>query len=1041
MLTGNHTEQQPYAAFVISGGLKIRFIFTRDDKDRNILEKLGDGTFGSVYRGRTETGLQEDVAIKLLYDNNAIRPRQISELNKQELDALIDPLAKHYEKDPNELKKAILQHRDSGYSLWKELEKSYHAASNTADPVSEELDFESFIKAVAAQVSSSAVYRFRQEQSVTGTLIDSSRLRFGVDDTRGIVRVLGGADDFLSVLAASSDLKKYFDEIDPITVSNYVLVMDLYSFSLKDLLERPVIEKDNTGYDILKTLPHKERIREALIILKGAADGLEKLHNVHTSETHFMSLFHRDIKPGNVFIKRTSIDAFEVALGDLGNLPYVPGPSPSAKIDSSLERPPDYEYAPGTQNFRSPEQKYYMDVADVEVVILPELNIEDRVRQILMGANRGRVSSYGSASDQDHAAAGTGGPVNNEDDNGSSRLEVFDDRQLSSDVSSDYSSSGSNNCAVLIVRDPKFRNTLIEKNDFVIFSKDTERKHLPITRCIPLSEDKRKNVSGYWGFVLDVDLEEANIRTDKKTQVEFYKTQGYRTDLFGIGALMFDMITVGASPEQFYESIRRYEGQSIDTIVNRYDTLTRGELEGENPEFIEIFRPLRNHNNPFNPYPGKEIVEFILKCMLYQSEGTFYQENADEPWKASEALRSRMEELRVEYTRGYQNLAERVSILIHRPLTSQLEIKDVGQSIPFNQRIDELQGLAEWPHHEQLDTPLTVANRLMYGTYYFWRVVDLVRDAIPAGKQFGKQETEQTQSTDSPLLLQILPTFISLQLPEEDRNKRAELTLTALYIDLLKELQEDRLELLIRSASNPFVPNEIAGMRRDIKLLRSQDPGASGQERIKCRYRFRDTAIVSRNPSEHDLIVVGSQLYRIDKKSNGNELEIEFLGKGSPTEAALWDGKNYADAIYFSRIDPLKYYLEMLGLYLQQLVLTYSPITTTTRDRVDIHALLRAFEIGPPFHILTLKSQSDNELLGIHERCVRMLIRLNMHEAEDSYFDRMQQCSMKFITMRRNSTGASWRCWISPILLSQTTQNQLAHLRAYPLTSQIWLMT
>jgi hypothetical protein len=205
----------------------------------------------------------------------------------------------------------------------------------------------------------------------------------------------------------------------------------------------------------------------------------------------------------------------------------------------------------------------------------------------------------------------------------------------------------------------------------------------------------------------------------------------------------------------------------------------------------------------------------------------------------------------------------------------------------------------------------------------------------------------------------------------------------------LKELQEDRLELLIRSASNPFVPNEIAGMRRDIKLLRSQDPGASGQERIKCRYRFRDTAIVSRNPSEHDLIVVGSQLYRIDKKSNGNELEIEFLGKGSPTEAALWDGKNYADAIHFSRIDPLKYYLEMLGLYLQQLVLTYSPITTTTRDRVDIHALLRAFEIGPPFHILTLKSQSDNELLGIHERCVRMLIRLNMHEAEDSYFDRV----------------------------------------------------
>ncbi len=986
-------EWQPTTKFEISGKQEISFLGAKDNKGNLLLDKLGDGMFGSIYRGQTETGLKEPIAIKLLYDNNAIRPRQISELNIDELEAIIDPLASDHGKDPTKIKATIIQHRNSGFWLWKELEKAYGDEDESTSPPqsSEELDFESFMETITIQVSSSAVYRFHQEISVTQRLIQSSLLRFGTGDTKGIVRVRGGTVDFLSVLNASEELKNYFDQIEHIKISNYALVMDLYSFSLKDLLERYAIEGDKrTGYDVLKTLPHKKRIREALIILKGVADGLEKLHNVKVSKEKqvFLSLFHRDIKPANIFIKRISTDKFEVDLGDLGNLPYIPGSAPSDGSENSLLPSLNYDFAPGTQNYRSPEQKYYMDVADVQVIVLPERNLEDEVKKILQ------------------EEINVGGELRDED--GSDRLRselISNDRPKLQNSSSSDSSHEPDQRAVLIVRDPKFRNTLIEIDDFVIFSKDTERKHHSISQCIPLGEDRRKNESGFWGFVLDVDLNEVNIKIDRKTQVEFYKTQRFRTDLFGIGAVMFDMITVGASPEQFYESIRKSEGQSINTIVNRYDTLTRGELEGENPDFIEIFRPFLNHNNPLNLYPDKEIIEFILKCMLYQSEGTFYQGNADEPRKASKALRTKMEDLRVKYTQDYRGLPEGKSILIHRP--KLVDDEPHGLSDPFNQRIDKLQSLVEWSEYEQLDTSLMVANRLLYGAYYYWQVVDLVRDAIPVDNQFNRErmeeEDEQVQNADSLHLLQILPTFISLQLPNVERNIRAQLTLTALSIDLLKELRENQLELLIRSASNSFVPNEIASMRRDIRLLRLQPTETADGGKITCKYRFRDSAIISRAISEDDWIIIGSQSWKVVSVSTENVLDIELIEykEGKIFIAEIFkDGEKDVDATYFSKIDPLKYYLEMLGLYLQQLIFTYSPITTTTRDRVDIRTLLRMFEIGPQFNLRDIKNsewQSANDLEDIHEKFVYMYMNLTLHEAEGSYYNKISKSGTKTV--------------------------------------------
>jgi serine/threonine protein kinase len=670
--------------------------------------------------------------------------------------------------------------------------------------------------------------------------------------------------------------------------------MDRYSYSLKDLLELPLPGHKESGYKILASQPHGIRVREALLILKGAADGLEQLHNVVNSAENIESFFHRDIKPGNIFIKAFP-DRLGVALGDLGNLNDLPSSSQNLGPQGSLSYLEE-DFAPGTQHYRSPEQKYYKDVADARVIHIPENNLEETVKRIL------------EESDQADDIA-------NHDSNASTKKRV-----------------------VLIIQEPKFKNTLIEEEDIVILSKDTDRRQLMIDKIMRPNDNKNQDYSAQ-SFVCVLDADCSRVKQDEKTQVEFYKKQRFRTDLFGIGAVVFDIITIGWSPEKFYEMIRKYEGHSVEYIVNRYDTLTKGEIGDENLDFAEIFRPFRNENDPAL-YPETDIIEFILKCMLYQSEGTFYQE-AEESYEASRELRSKIEELQHKYITAYPSLPPTKSVIIHK---LEPKIERTGPIVPFNQRIEMLQGFREWSGLDKLEPALIVANRLMYGAYYFWRIVDLVRKIIPTGDQSGRQEVERIEfgensqethrapisNPESLVLHQILPTYISLELPAEGNIGEAKLHLARLSIDLRKELRDNRLELLIRSPVNPFVPNEIAGMRREIRLRFLQKQEQSSLDKFTCKYRFRDVATVRRDLSKGDWIVDNrSRLWRIaeDPEPYGDELEIELYnpeGKDFTFDDLVGQDSGQIDATYFSEINPVKYYLEILGLYLQHLIFTWT---------------------------------------------------------------------------------------------------------------------
>ena len=111
----------------------------------------------------------------------------------------------------------------------------------------------------------------------------------------------------------------------------------------------------------------------------------------------------------------------------------------------------------------------------------------------------------------------------------------------------------------LLTRDPKFTNTFSEEGDLVVFAKLQERIQWQITN-ITLPDggqdgDKEKEPAR----IIIKGLKEIQLEPDERTQISVHKKQTARTDLFGLGAIIYDMLTCGRSPEQFYDLLRAHD--------------------------------------------------------------------------------------------------------------------------------------------------------------------------------------------------------------------------------------------------------------------------------------------------------------------------------------------------------------------------------------------------------------------------------------------------------------------------------------------------
>lgn len=170
---------------------------------------------------------------------------------------------------------------------------------------------------------------------------------------------------------------------------------------------------------------------------------------------------------------------------------------------------------------------------------------------------------------------------------------------------------------VLETLDRKFRDTLIETGDIARFSKELDGPGYQVRNVEHLPQQKS---------LIYLRPERATEAEDARTQVMFYKKPSLRTDVFGVGALLFDLLTTGQSPECFYDYLRPFDRTdqnqvpAVSLIVERYRATASA--NSTSSDLAPLFEQIRD--NLQGRFPSAEIVTVLLRCMLSQAPDSYY---------------------------------------------------------------------------------------------------------------------------------------------------------------------------------------------------------------------------------------------------------------------------------------------------------------------------------------------------------------------------------------------------------------------------------
>ena len=109
---------------------------------------------------------------------------------------------------------------------------------------------------------------------------------------------------------------------------------------------------------------------------------------------------------------------------------------------------------------------------------------------------------------------------------------------------------------------------------------------------------------------------------DGLTQASFIKKPTERTDLFGLGAVLFDIISSGESAERFYELLRKYDARGTriqQSILNLYPTWISGQAVA--PDISAIFLRVSGDGRA---HLNQGMLAFLLHCMMSEPDDSFY---------------------------------------------------------------------------------------------------------------------------------------------------------------------------------------------------------------------------------------------------------------------------------------------------------------------------------------------------------------------------------------------------------------------------------
>jgi hypothetical protein len=537
------------------------------------------------------------------------------------------------------------------------------------------------------------------------------------------------------------------------------------------------------------------------------------------------------------------------------------------------------------------------------------------------------------------------------------------------------------NAVFLDIRDPKFSGSFIEKGDSVLFSRDKTRIRHIIQDIVPSTPTTPIRVQ--------VAASADELKEGEQTQVLFLKRQEYRTDLFGVGAIAFDLISCGRSSERFYESIRRFEFDgngrgSVESTIGKYRRVKDG--LADEPELIHIFEPFRRGSD----YVPEAFVELILRCMLYKADKTFYapyESQLPTPEQINDAQffedpRSKAITNALTYIDNeldYKNNA----FALENPLVTLKPPK------PPTTKVDRLETIINRLQEPDYDWKL----RLAQGAYYYEKLVTLVQD--------------RTKATDRPFLYQMLPAGIRW-LPENEQSP-FQFAYSA-YIsqrDYENDLVTGDMDKMLRTVTHPFVPNQVAFARREVMLTRlANSVSATTSKGERCALRFLDAASYGR-PRVRDWIVYRTldnerHLWQIVEKLDTTGRDHFVVSPiGDPARLLFGpDQGSQIEALYYSRIVPAKYYLDVLGLYLLNLMVANSSITLNNREKIDVDDLGQRVdadqkaESGLWDEISQIVSKprrffnggDKNGLREIFEVIAQIYLKLTWHSSTASYY-------------------------------------------------------
>jgi len=216
------------------------------------------------------------------------------------------------------------------------------------------------------------------------------------------------------------------------------------------------------------------------------------------------------------------------------------------------------------------------------------------------------------------------------------------------------------------------------------------------------------------------------------------------------------------------------------------------------------------------------------------------------------------------------------------------------------------------------------------------------------------------------------------------------------------------MDKMLKTVTHPFVPDHVAFARREIML--TQDAGGCPEGTVqgqRCDLRFLDAAPYASKIRAGDWIVSHtgdderhlwqivdatrrSECHQISVKPTVDSARMLFAGSG--------DGQ--MEALYYSRLTPAKYYLDVLGLYLLNLVVANSPVTVNDREKINAEELgVRmggaAISADPNdagrapgliSGLMELFQGGKNQLRDIFTFVAYVYLKLTWHDSSSSYY-------------------------------------------------------